>query len=134
MNSPEQTAYAIGNFQLQSQLANHSGQSLSVTGYIFSDDDEQKLNNRLDTYKRIIDRQQKISEIPLLEAKINGLRDALKQHEQMHKDFLDKQERGEKIPSQEKLNSKNLLVNMRHFMDQIAQGEQAISKLKQEVG
>lgn len=125
--------FAVGNFQLQCQLAEKSGQAISISGYIYSDDDELVLNNRLDIYKRVIARQQKISEIPLLEAQLNGMRDALKQHQRMYDDAVEKQKRGERIPSSEKLNVKNLEVNIRHVMDQITKGEEAIQRLKSEV-
>jgi hypothetical protein len=125
---------AVGNFQLQSQLAGQSGQGLSVSGYIYDDDNETKLNDRLDMYKRVIDRQQKISEIPLLEAKLQGLREAQKQNETLFNEFLEKQNRGEKMPSTEKQNGNNLRVNIRHFQDQIKLGEESIKRLKSEVG
>lgn len=126
--------FAVGNFQLQSQLAGQSGQGLSVSGYIYDDDDEVKLNARLDMFKRVIDRQQKISEIPLLEAKLQGLREAKKQNETLFNEFLEKQNRNEKMPSTEKQNGNNLRVNIRHFQDQIALGEESIKRLKSEVG
>lgn len=132
MESPEQ-ALTIGNFQLQSQLAAQSGQGLSISGYIYSDDNEQSLNGRLDLYKRVIDRQQKLSEIPLLEAQLRSLRDGLEQNERLLKDHLEKQQQGIKIPSAEKMQSKNIEVNIEHLIKRIQEGEQAIAKLRAEV-
>ena len=132
-NNPETQRLAVGNFQLQSQLANQSGQGLAISGYIYSDDDEKTLNARLDLYKRVIDRQQKISEIPLLEAKLSGMRDALAQNQQMLLDISEKTKRGDKVASQEKMNAKNLEVSIKHVLHQIELGEQAIEKLRKEV-
>lgn len=125
--------YAIGNFQIQAQLASGAGQGISVSGYLYSDDSEDEINARLDKYYRVMARQQKISEIPMLEAKVQGLKDALGQLQTMEKEFNQKQQGNVRVPSAEKMKIQNSLVNMKHYVEQIALGEDKIAALKSEV-
>lgn len=125
---------AVGNFALQAQLAGSSGQSMNVAGYIYSDDDERTLNARLDLYQAVIGRQRSRSEIPELEAKREQMVKGMMQARDILSDLEKRQENGDKLSSQEKLNLQNLSVNIAKVKDEIDKGDEAIREAKLKAG
>lgn len=127
---------AIGNFNISAQLAGSSGRSMTVAGYVYSDDDKDALNARLDMYQEVIERQRLRSEIPELEAK----RDQMFKGMMQAREVLDEMEKrardGGTLSSQERMNMKNMAVNIAKVKEEIDKGEEAIieAKLKAGVG
>lgn len=125
---------AVGNFALQAQLAGSSGQSMNVAGYIYSDDDERTLNARLDLYQAVIGRQRSRSEIPELEAKREQMVKGLGQAREVLAEMEGRQLEGKSLSSQERMNMKNLAVNVAKMTEEIDKGGEAIVEAKRKAG
>lgn len=125
---------AIGNFNLSAQLAGSSGKSMTVAGYIYSDDDEAALNARLDLYQNVIERQRIRSEIPELEAKREQMLKGMEQARDILTDLEKRQQNGERLSSQERMNIQNMSVNIAKVKDEIDKGEIAIREAKLKAG
>lgn len=73
-----------GNFQCQMQLSQQ--RNIVVTGYIYSDDNAEKINERLDAYQDALDRQfvrcdivNKEAQLTAQVAQLEGIRNALEE-------------------------------------------------------
>lgn len=124
---------ALGNFSLNAQLAGASGRTIQVAGYIYSDDNEGALNERLDLYQRVIERQRLRCEIPELEAKKEQMLKHLEQARAVMADLEEKQ-KGVGLSSQERLNLKNMSVSIGKVNEEIEKGEQAIREARLKAG
>lgn len=134
MADEKEARVALGNFNLTAQLAGGSGKTMTVAGYIYSDDDEAALNARLDLYQRVIDRQRTIAEIPELEAKREQMVKGMMQAREILTDLENRQKNGEKLSSQERMNLQNMSVNIQKVTEEIDKGEVAIREAKLKAG
>lgn len=136
METPEQqagdTRLILGNFNLTAQMPN--GRTMAVSGYIYSDDEAEALNKRLDLYQEVIERQRVRCEIPELEAKREGMIQHL-EGVKVQLAGLEKQQRESgKLSSQDRMNLKNAGQNIVHIQREIDKGEQAIAEAKRKAG
>lgn len=127
-------AQITGNFTLTAQLAGSSGRSFTVAGYIYDGESIESLNQRLDALNEVIDRQRVRSEIPELEAKREQMVTGMKQAREVLAEMEDKRNRGETLSSQERLNMKNLSVNIAKATEEIDKGAVAIAEARQKAG
>jgi hypothetical protein len=127
---PDAGRIAIGNFSLNATLAGSSGRSVQMAGYIYSDDDIDTLNARLDLYEAVVERQRIKAEIPELEAKREQMLKGLDQAREVLADMHEKQKNGGQLSSQERMNMKNLGVNIDKMADEIDRGTAAIEEAK----
>lgn len=125
---------ALGNFSINAQMAGSSGKSMQVAGYIYSDDNEDTLNARLDLYGRVIERQRIRSEIPELEAKREQMVKGMEQAREIMADLEKRQQGGESLSSQDRLNLRNMGVNIAKVKDEIDKGDEAIKEAKLKAG
>lgn len=121
---------AIGNFNLTAQLAGSSGKSVQMAGYIYSDDDEAALNQRLDLYQRVIERQRLQAEIPELEAKREQMEKGMMQAQEVLNDLEARQKSGAQLSSQERMNMTNMRTNIAKVREEIDKGAEAIQEAK----
>lgn len=119
---------AIGNFSMSATLAGSSGQSIQMAGYIYSDDDEVALNARLDLYSRVVERKRIQSEIPELIAKREQMVKGIEQARDILGELTTKQDTTGGLSSQEKMNLKNLSVNIQKMTEEIDKGDEAIAE------
>ena len=124
---------AVGNFTLTAQLAGASGRTMNVAGYIYLGDDEKALNERLDMYQKVIERQRIRCEIPELEAKKEQMLKHLEQARAVLADLEEKQ-RTVGLSSQERLNVKNMNLSISKVQEEIGKGEEAIKEARQKAG
>ena len=78
----KQAALTTGNFTIQAQMAN--GKTITVSGYVYSNQGIGEINKQVDLLHDVFDRQRTRSEIPELEAKmeqrfraLSDMRDAM---------------------------------------------------------
>lgn len=125
----------LGNFQLAAQLGEQAGKTMTISGYIVSGEDPLTLNARLDQYMAVMDRQRKRAEVPMLEAKLEQMKQALRQQQEIYEDMDGRAKKNQLMTSAEKKNYHEVLPNnMRNLREQIKKGEQAIEDAKKAGG
>ena len=129
---PADGRIALGNFNLTAQLPNQ--RSVQVAGYIYSDDDKDSLDARLDLYQTVIERQRIRCEIPELEAAREQRVKGLEQAREILADLETRQKNGEKLSSQELLNIRNMRTNIGKAVEEIDKGAEAIKEAKRKAG
>lgn len=122
-----------GNFNLTAQLAGSSGRTIAIAGYIYDGESKESLNDRLDILQEIIERQRSRAEIPELEAKREQMVKGLAQARDVLAELEEKQASGN-ISSQERMNLKNMRVNIAKVNEEIEKGAEAIQEAKKKAG
>jgi len=132
--TPNPAKQAItGQFTLQAQLASNSGRSIGVTGYIYDGESKESLDDRLDVLQEVIERQRARTEIPELEAKREQMIKGMNQAKEVLAELLEKQKSGS-LSSQERMNIKNMQVNIGKVSEEIDKGAEAIAEAKKKAG
>lgn len=105
-------ATVIGNFTITLPAPNQA--QISASGYLVEGEDKASLDARMDTVREALERQQRMLEIPVLQARIEQIEKAREDIERAYADLLqrnkDKQagKAGSKaLSSQEQANLKN---------------------------
>lgn len=130
--NPAQQAIT-GNFNLNAQLAGASGRSIAIAGYIYDGESKESVEARIDMLQEIIERQRLRCEIPELEAKREQMIKGLTQARDILTELEDKQKSGQ-ISSQERMNLKNMRVNIAKVNEEIEKGEVAIKEARLKAG
>lgn len=130
--NPAQNAIT-GQFSLTAQLAGNSGRTMGVTGYIYDGESKESLNDRLDILQEVIERQRSRAEIPELEAKREQMIKGLSQARDVLAELEEKQQSGS-MSSQERMNLKNMRVNIAKVNEEIEKGSEAIREAKTRAG
>ena len=123
---------ALGNFNLTAQLPNQ--RSITVAGYVYSDDDKGALDARIDLYQTVIERQRIRCEIPELEAAREQRVKGLEQAREILADLEDRQKNGERLSSQEQMNIRNMRTNIGKAVEELDKGAAAIAEAKRKAG
>lgn len=123
-----------GNFSLSAQLAGSSGRSVQFSGYTYADESKEQLDYRLDVLQEVIERQRTRSEIPELEAKREQMVKGLTQAREILTELEDRQKAGGQLSSQERMNVKNMRINIAKVSEEIDKGENAIREAKLKAG
>lgn len=123
---------ALGNFNLSAQLPNQ--RSITVAGYVYSDDDEGALNARLDLYQAVIERQRVRCEIPELEAAREQRVKGLEQAREILAELESRQKNGDKLTSNEQLQIRNMRTNIGKAIEDLDKGAAAITEAKRKAG
>jgi len=113
-----------GSFTLSAQLCN--GKQLTFSGYVLQGETESEVNAKLDLACKVVDRQRMFSEIPELEAKLDGHRSA---HEQIS-DILSGLAAKTKRSSTEEQTMNTHKVNLKRLEKEIERGTEAIIEAK----
>lgn len=130
--NPAQQAIT-GQFSLTAQLAGSSGRTMGVTGYIYDGESIQSLNDRLDMLQEVIERQRTRAEIPELEAKREQMIKGMHQAREVLADLEERAKTGS-LSSQERMNLKNMKVNIAKVTEEIDKGTEAIHEAKKKAG
>lgn len=116
----------IGNFSFTLPAPN--GAQLSVSGYVYSAESKQSLDERMDLCRESLERQQRVMEIPVLEAQLEQMEKAKIDIERAYADLLDRQKRAPKsLPSQEQANLKNYPAQIKNIDQQIEKAHKKIA-------
>lgn len=129
---PEDQRVALGNFNLTAQLPN--GRSIQCAGYIYSDDNRNELDSRLDLYQDVIERQRVRCEIPELIAKRDQMIKGMEQAHEVLAELEERQKRGDKLNSQDQLTIRNMRTNIGKVREEIEKGTEAIKEAKLKAG
>lgn len=125
---------ALGNFSLTAQLAGSSGRSMQIAGYIYSDDDKDALNARLDMYQEVIERQRIRSEIPELEAKREQMIKSISQATDVLDELKTKRDAGTSLTSQERMQITNMSQSIAKMNEEVDKGTEAIKEARLKAG
>jgi chromosome segregation ATPase len=125
--NPKDTA-VLGNFQINLPAPN--GASVSISGYVYEAESLESLNDRMDTCREALLRQQAILELPELEKKIEMYATMLEQHQKAYAALLEKKRGKVKIASAEESQLTNLPTQIKQITSELEKGKAAIAKLK----
>lgn len=130
----------LGNFQLTAQLPD--GKQFNVSGYLFSGESIESLNQRLDLLHGVVDRQRTLAEIPELEKKMDAAVKRLAEYRGFCDALVAKQQAvkakgsGPKVTlsSQEKQQLDVMDINIKKLLEDIEEGKRTIAEARAKVG
>ncbi|MFT4068931.1 hypothetical protein [Paraburkholderia sp.] len=123
--SQEVTA-VLGNFSITLPAPN--GAQLSVSGYVYAGESRESLDERMDVCRSSLERQQRLMEIPVLEAQLEHLEKAKVDMERAYLDLLERQKKTPKaLPSQEQANLRNYPLQIKGVDEQIGKAQKKIA-------
>jgi len=123
----DQTA-VLGNFQINLPAPN--GASVSISGYVYEAESLESLNERMDTCREALLRQQAILEIPVLEKAIEAQVKMLEDHRKAYADLLERSKAKYKLTSQEQAQMTNLPVQIKQIEKYLDEGKAKIASVK----
>jgi glutamate mutase epsilon subunit len=123
----DQTA-VLGNFQINLPAPN--GASVSISGYVYEAESLESLNERMDTCREALLRQQAILEIPVLEKTIEAQARMLEDHRKAYADLLERSKAKYKLTSQEQAQMTNLPVQIKQIEKYLEEGQAKIASVK----
>jgi len=123
----DQTA-VLGNFQINLPAPN--GASVSISGYVYESESLESLNERMDTCREALLRQQAILEIPVLEKAIEAQVKMLEDHRKAYADLLERSKAKYKLTSQEQAQMTNLPVQIKQIEKYLDEGKAKIASVK----
>lgn len=123
----------MGNFQLSAQAPD--GKTLSFSGYLFSGESVESLNQRIDLIHEVMDRQRTLAEIPELEKKLVAAEQRLRDYRDFCNGLVAKQQKAPKtLSGQEKQQLDVMDVNIKKAVEDIEEGKRVIAEAKAKVG
>jgi len=123
----DQTA-VLGNFQINLPAPN--GASVSISGYVYESESLESLNERMDTCREALLRQQAILEIPVLEKTIEVQAKMLEDHRKAYADLLERSKAKHKLTSQDEASMRNLPVQIKQIEKFLEEGQMKIASVK----
>src|ERR1700746_793997 len=123
----DQTA-VLGNFQINLPAPN--GASVSISGYVYEADSLESLNERMDTCREALLRQQAILEIPVLEKAIEAQVKMLEDHRKAYADLLERSKAKYKLTSKEQAQMTNLPTQIKQIEKYLDEGKAKIASVK----
>lgn len=121
-----------GNFNLTATLGS-SGRTMQMAGYLYYGEDQKSIEDRIAMMRAIMEKEQTIAVIPELEAKREQMIKGMKQAREVLNELLEKQKTGS-LSSQERMNVKNMQVNIFTVDEEIKRGDEAIQEAKNKAG
>ena len=123
----EQTA-VLGNFQINLPAPN--GASVSISGYVYESESLESLNERMDTCREALLRQQAILEVPVLEKEVEALERMLEDHRKAYADLLERSKSKARLTSQDDASMRNLPVQIKQIEKKLTEGQSKIASVK----
>lgn len=123
----EQTA-VLGNFQINLPAPN--GASVSISGYVYESESLESLNERMDTCREALLRQQAILEVPVLEKEVEALERMLEDHRKAYADLLERSKSKARLTSQDDASMRNLPVQIKQIEKKLTEGQLKIASVK----
>ena len=124
----EEKTAVLGNFAINLPAPN--GASISISGYVYEAESLESLNERMDTCREALMRQQAILEVPELEKKIEMLNNMLDQHQKAYASLLEKKNGGRKLASAEEGQLTNLPIQIKSISAELDKGKAKIAEVK----
>jgi len=113
----ESPRVVAGTFDITLNLSDHRG--IKMTGYVYSDDTPREINQRVDQFQDVLDRQSIRADVIKKEAEIAGHLINLENFKQAYGELKAKQDAGAKLTSQEKLGLQNFDPGVKRAMESI---------------
>lgn len=126
------TQAVTGNFTLTATLP--QGKSINFSGYMYSGESIESVNQRLDLLSEAMERQRLRAEIPELEMKREHYISQFKAMKGHMQSLVDKQNDGKNLTSKEKLDLKNMQDNVVKAQEEIDKGQTVIDEQKRKAG
>lgn len=126
------TQAVTGNFTLTATLP--QGKSINFSGYMYSGESIESVNQRLDLLSEAMERQRLRAEIPELEMKREHYISQFKAMKGHMQSLVDKQNDGKNLTSKEKLDLKNMQDNVVKAQEEIDKGQTVIDEQKKKAG
>lgn len=117
----------LGNFSLT--LPGPNGASMQISGYLYADESIDSLNERMDTCREALARQQQALEIPVLEERIVQLERQKQDVQRAYADLLEKQ-KAKKLASAEQPHLKNYPHMLKNLDEEIEKGRAKIAAVQ----
>lgn len=117
----------LGNFSITLPAPN--GAQLQISGYMYADESKESLDERIDTMREVLVRQQQALEIPVLEERIAQLERTKGDIERAYFDLLEKQKK-KTLPSAEVQHLRNYPTQIKHIDEELAKGREKIAKVR----
>lgn len=128
-NSQDGAVPVIGNFSFTLPAPN--GAQLSISGYVYGSESKGSLDERMDLCRASLERQQRLMEIPVLEAQLEHLEKAKVDMEKAYVDLLERQKKAPKtLPSQEQANLRNYPLQIKGVDAQIEKARSKIAEAR----
>ena len=127
---PERTL--SGNFELTLILSDK--RQMRITGYLYSDDTRDQMNERVDLAQDVMDRQAIRADLVNKEAQIASLDAGLEQMAEHMKALTEKEGKGMKLATTEKENAKKYDVTVKQMLRQRESLKAAIKEGKHKLG
>jgi uncharacterized protein YjcR len=118
----------LGNFQINLPAPN--GASISISGYVYESESLDSLNERMDTCREALLRQQAILEVPVLEKEIQALERMLEDHQKAYADLLERSKAKVKLTSQDEASMRNLPVQIKQIQKKMDEGKSKVAEAK----
>lgn len=129
---PRNEPFVTGNFNLTATLG-ASGRTMQMAGYLYYGEDQSSIEGRIAVMRSIMEKEQTLAAIPELEAKREQMIKGLGQARDILAELEAKQQAGN-ISSQERMNLKNMRVNIAKVNEEIEKGTEAIQEAKKKAG
>jgi hypothetical protein len=123
----EDKTAVLGNFSIN--MPGPNGASLSISGYVYADESKESLDDRIDTCREVLTRQQQALEVPVLEEKLAQLERTKLQIQEAYADLLEKSKR-KTLASAEAPHLKNYPMQIKHIDEEIEKGRTKIASVK----
>lgn len=123
----ENTA-VLGNFQISLPAPN--GASVSISGYVYESESLDSLNERMDTCREALLRQQAILEVPVLQKEVEALERMLDDHRKAYADLLERSKAKARLTSQDEASMRNLPVQIKQIQSKLDEGKGKIASVK----
>lgn len=123
----EEKVAVLGNFQIS--MPGPNGASLSISGYVYADESKESLDERMDTCRESLERQQQALEVPVLVEKLAQLERTKLQIQEAYADLLEKSKR-KTLASAEAPHLKNYPMQIKHIDEEIEKGKTKIASVK----
>jgi chromosome segregation ATPase len=124
----EQQTAVLGNFQITLPAPN--GASVSVSGYVYESESLESLNERMDTCREALLRQQAILEIPVLKKEVEALERMLDDHRKAYADLLERSKAKARLTSQDEASMRNLPVQIKQIESKLKEGQGKIASVQ----
>jgi len=130
---PRNEPFITGNFNLTATLGS-SGRTMQMAGYLYYGEDQASIEDRIAMMRSIMEKEQTLAVIPELEAKREQMIKGMEQAREVLAELLEKQNSGHGLSSQERMNIKNMQVNIEKVAKEIDKGTEAIAEARKKAG
>ena len=124
----------IGSFDLTTNLPSQNGGQLVIHGYLYNNDDEASINERLDIFSKIAKRRFEVNGIEMREAERRKHVENLERVREIYGALVEKQKNGAKLIAQEKQQLEQGPATIKAALANIEKIEKDMAEVKEKFG